>query len=266
MISRLHDRQRPTLSLARRLRRGAVYLSAMLAATIAGGCATRLSEIGREPELSPVGSGLSQSRKMRSPETEIMLHQQQQVRAAASPGSLWTDRGADLFRDARARRAGDVLTVTISMKDRASFDNSSKRSRDSAHAFGLDMSHDIDWKGFVSAVSAKANSQVTSNTSTDGKGAIARSENIDLRVAAVVTDVLPNGNLLIEGSQELRVNYELRVLTFTGVVSTADIRADNTISHERIAEVRMSYGGRGRSMEVQQPGWGQQIVDLVFPF
>jgi flagellar L-ring protein precursor FlgH len=183
-----------------------------------------------------------------------------------SRGSLWRDRGADLFRDPRARRVGDILTVTIAMKEKASFDNSSKRSRDSSHGFGLDMSHAIDWKGFASAATATMESTARSNTAQDGKGAIARSENIDLRIAAVVTDVLPNGNLLIQGSQELRVNYELRVLTFTGIVNIADIKADNTISHERIAEARMSYGGRGRIMEVQQPAWGHQIVDLLFPF
>jgi flagellar L-ring protein precursor FlgH len=152
------------------------------------------------------------------------------------------------------------------MKDKASLDNSSKRSRDSSHGFGLDMSHAIDWKGFVSAGTAKADSALKSNTATDGKGEIARSENIELRVAAVVTDILPNGNLVIEGSQEIRVNYELRVLTFTGIVSPVDIKADNTISHERIAEARMSYGGRGRIMEVQQPAWGHQVIDLLFPF
>jgi flagellar L-ring protein precursor FlgH len=152
------------------------------------------------------------------------------------------------------------------MKDKASLDNSSRRSRDASHGFGLDIGHAIDWRGFASAASAKADSSVKSNTAQDGKGAIARSENIDLRIAAVVTDVLPNGNLLIQGSQELRVNYELRVLTFTGVVNTADIKADNTISHERIAEARMSYGGRGRIMEVQQPAWGHQVIDLLLPF
>jgi flagellar L-ring protein precursor FlgH len=230
-----------------------------------GGCASRLKEIGREPELSPVGSGITRPAADRQSATEN-LRAPARLRSASAPGSLWNDRGADLFKDPRARRPGDILTVTISMKDRASFDNSSKRSRDSSHGFGLDMSHAIDWRGFASNVTAAVDSAVKSSTSSDGKGAIARSENIDLRVAAVVTDVLPNGTLLIEGSQELRVNYELRVLTFTGVVNVADIKADNTISHERIAEVRMSYGGRGRSMEVQQPAWGHQIVDQVFPF
>lgn len=179
---------------------------------------------------------------------------------------LWRDRSADLFRDPRARHTGDILTVTISIKDKASLDNNSKRSRDASNGMGLDLSHVIDMAGLANKGSAAGSSSIKSNTSQDGKGAIARSESIDLRIAATVAKVLPNGNLLIEGSQEVRVNYELRVLTFTGIVNISDIKADNTISYERIAEARMSYGGRGRIMEVQQPGWGQQILDQVSPF
>lgn len=229
------------------------------------GCAAKPQEIGREPELSPVGSGLLASTQTtsslaRPSETSLV------ERPRASPGSTWRDRGTDLFRDPRARRIGDILTVTILIKDKASLDNSSKRSRDSAHGFGLDMTTNIDWKSFASAATTAVDSSIKSNTSTDGKGEITRSENIDLRVAAVVTNVLPNGNLVIRGSQEIRVNYELRVLAFTGIVNVSDIKADNTISHDRIAEARMSYGGRGRSMEVQQPAWGHQVIDLIFPF
>jgi flagellar L-ring protein precursor FlgH len=187
-------------------------------------------------------------------------------RVRGAPGSTWRERGTDLFRDPRARRVGDILTVTILMKDKASLDNSSKRSRDSSHGFGLDMDSKIDWKSFAAAAKTAIDSNIKSNTATDGKGEIERSETIDLRIAAVVTDVLPNGNLVIQGSQEIRVNFELRVLTFTGIVNVADIKADNTISHDRIAEARMSYGGRGRMMEVQQPAWGHQVVDLLFPF
>jgi len=229
------------------------------------GCSARPQEIGREPELSPVGSGLVTAARttssMAPPARPYSLE-----RSRASAGSTWRERGTDLFRDPRARRIGDIVTVTIMMKDKASLDNSSKRSRDSSHGFGLDMNSKIDWKSFASAASTAVDSAIKSNTAQDGKGEIARSENIDLRVAAVVTNVLPNGNLVIQGSQEIRVNYELRVLTFTGIVNVTDIKADNTISHDRIAEARMSYGGRGRIMEVQQPAWGHQVIDLVFPF
>jgi flagellar L-ring protein FlgH len=238
---------------------------ALIATLFASACGVRPLEIASEPLLSPVGSGLQH------PVVPPLDHPggplaASQAHIATSPDSLWRDTGSDLFRDARARRIGDVLTVSISMKDRASLANSSKRSRNATNGFGLDVSHDVDWRGFASAVSAKAASSVSADTATDGKGAVARSESIDLSIAAVVTDVLANGNLLIQGTQELRVNYEIRVLTFTGIVNVADIKGNNTIPFDRIAEARMSYGGRGRIMEVQQPGWGQQIVDLLTPF
>ena len=93
-----------------------------------------------------------------------------------------------------------------------------------------------------------------------------RSENIELSIAAVVTEVLPNGNLMITGSQEVRVNAELSILTIAGVVRPSDIGAQNTIPYDRIAEARVSYGGRGRLTEVQQPPYGQQVLDTVLPF
>ncbi|TIV92058.1 MAG: flagellar basal body L-ring protein, partial [Mesorhizobium sp.] len=106
----------------------------------------------------------------------------------------------------------------------------------------------------------------SSSTETNADGEIKRSEDIELNVAAVVTEVLPNGNLMIRGSQEVRVNYELRVLTIAGMVRPSDIGAENTIPYERIAEARISYGGRGRASEVQQPAYGQQVLDQVLPF
>lgn len=231
------------------------------------GCSARPREIGREPALSDVGSGISPqpiNRVASSRDGLKDLHAGRDI--PNETGSLWREEGADLFRDARARRPGDILTVTIQIKDKASLDNSSKRSRDAATGFGLDFSHAFALPGLTSEGSAQAQTAVNSNTSTDGKGEIERSESIDLRVAAVVTGVLPNGNLVIQGSQEIRVNYELRVLTFSGIVNIADIKADNTIPYERVAEARMSYGGRGRLMEVQQPGWMQQITDQLTPF
>jgi flagellar L-ring protein precursor FlgH len=237
-----------------------------IVATLAVGCSVvKPDQILKEPSLSPVGAGIEQ--KPVTPATYDQMHRAAYQRPTGhNSASLWTSRGADLFRDRRARRMGDILTVTISMKDKAIMDNRSKRSRDSEHGFGLDWSHGVDTFGLKSEGKAAVNSALKSNTASDGKGEIERSESIDLRLAAVVTEVLPNGNLLIQGSQEVRVNYELRVLTFTGVVNVTDIRSDNTIPYERIAEARISYGGRGRSMEVQQPAWGHQLLDQISPF
>ncbi|MEQ8824486.1 MAG: flagellar basal body L-ring protein FlgH [Filomicrobium sp.] len=228
-------------------------------AMLIAGCAIDPKEIGREPTLSPVGTGVVQ------PVLDIPS-EPRVIRTGYQGQSFWRDSAADLFKDPRARRIGDVLTVKISIKDKAALDNNSKRSRDATNDFDWSFSHDILWRGWASSGEGSLGSAVDAKTDHEGKGAIERSESIDLLVAAVVSDVLPNGTLIIKGSQEVRVNYELRVLTVSGIVDPKDIKSDNTVSYERIAEARISYGGRGRLMEVQQPGWGHQIVDAVAPF
>jgi flagellar L-ring protein FlgH len=225
-----------------------------LAVTALSGCATRPEEIGKPPALSPVGTGLG-----RPP--ELYSYPQQ----PATPGkrySLWNDRAQRLFTDARALAPGDILTVKIEINDRARFKNESDRDRTVGRKLGAGM--DFGWNGTKQGGSFDAN--VNSNTSTKGSGRTERSETIELSVAAVVGDVLPNGNLVISGSQEVRVNAELRVLTIAGIVRPQDIGPNNTIPYDRIAEARISYGGRGRLTEVQQPPYGQQVLDNVLPF
>ena len=100
----------------------------------------------------------------------------------------------------------------------------------------------------------------------NGSGAINRSEKIELQVAAVITQLLPNGNMVARGSQEIRVNNEVRVLTISGILRPEDISSANTISYEKIAEARISYGGRGQITDVQQPPYGAQIMDIISPF
>ncbi len=222
-------------------------------------CADQLREIGREPTMSPVGAGLAPGRTAHVdlPVTPVAYH---------SGNSTWQDAGADLFRDARALHVGDVVTVKIQINDKASLDNNLNRSRDSS--VGLTSSADFNF-GFGAAGpsgTGKLDGNLDRTTSTDSKGTIDRSETINLLVGAVVSQVLPNGNLVVSGSQEVRVNYELRVLNVQGVVRPRDIATDNSISYEKIAEARISYGGRGTVMEVQKPAYGQQILDIVSPF
>lgn len=222
----------------------------------AGGCAVKVDEIGREPNMTPVGYGLNVQREP-LPATAYAAYKR--------PGnyhSLWSSNSRDLFRDPRARQIGDVLTINILMNDKAQFDNESDRSRNSNVNFGLN----VGYGNTTTSDSIFGNLAVNSTSDTKGKGKIDRSEKLSLTVAAVVTEVLPNGNLLISGSQEVRVNYELRVLNIAGIVRPADISRNNTIAYDKIAEARVSYGGRGRSMEVQQPALGQQIYDLIVPF
>jgi flagellar L-ring protein FlgH len=231
---------------------------AVLAALLSG-CAVNPIDINREPHLTPVGEGLKTERV-----DSALLPPQR--RPHPQGNSLWVETSSDLFRDSRAILVGDVVTVKISIKDKASLDNSTNRSRDTSKSFDFTHGYDItDSKNEVKT-NGTISADIKGATESKGKGAISRSESIDLLVAAVVTGVLPNGNLLIKGSQEVRVNYEVRVLSVAGIVRPRDISAENTISYDKIAEARISYGGRGRITEVQQPSVAQQLLDIIGPF
>jgi flagellar L-ring protein precursor FlgH len=226
----------------------------LLVAMVLAGCGG-FREIGVEPALSPVGSGLASAPP---PPVEYAGY-------PAPPEkrfSLWNDRQSRLFTDPRALSTGDILTVRIKINDRARFKNESDRRRTASRSLGGAI--DYEWDGVGSSGSGDAT--VDSESASAGDGETKRSEDLELSIAAVVVEVLGNGNLVIQGSQEVRVNAELRVLTIGGIVRPIDIGPQNTISYERIAEARISYGGRGRLTEVQQPPYGHQILDRVLPF
>ncbi len=224
------------------------------AAVLAAGCANDLDTIGAAPPLSPVGSGLAGSR------TASALAE---VDTFSADRASWIGGNADYFRDVRARGQGDLITVRIAINDRATLNNSSNRSR-SANA-GADLGFTYDLMGVVGA-DVNGNGKVNANSRASGEGSTARSERIELSVAAIVTGVLPNGYLVIEGSQEVVVNFEQRLLNIAGIIRPGDIAPDNSISYEKIAEARIAYGGKGRITEVQQPGWTQQLWDRIAPF
>lgn len=234
-----------------------LVLAALVLCLPAGACSTKPADIGRAPVMTPVGAGIAKQ------SIPIALEPKLDP-PPRSASSTWRDESANLFTDPRARRVGDVITVKIQIKDKASFDNSTNRQRDSTQSVG----GQFDWTTSNNkiAMSGKGDASFNGGTKTEGKGAIARSETIDLLLAVMVTDVLPNGNLFVSGSQEVRVNFEVRELSVAGVVRPRDISTENTISYDKVAEARISYGGRGRITEVQQPGVVHQIVDLISPF
>jgi flagellar L-ring protein precursor FlgH len=208
--------------------------------------------------MSPVGSGLA-SYDDQLPTASIR-------EGSLGPHMRLDENRVNLYRDVRAMTVGDVVTINIVMNDKAVLGNSTDRSRDSKvkteWSFLFDFlsgATDHKWEGAIT-------NDLQSSSSTQGQGSINRSEQIRLSIAAIVTAVLPNGNLVIRGSQEIRVNYEMRVLTIAGIARPRDIAKDNTISYDKIAEARISYGGRGRLSEVQQPAWGQQVYDIFAPF
>ena len=171
-----------------------------------------------------------------------------------------------LYAEPRITHVGDIVTVIIAINDKATLGNSSGRSQTTKDGLAIDYGFNNGSASSSSSQPAKIVGDLASTSSSQGQGSIDRSEQIQVSVAAVVTRVLPNGNLVISGSQEVRVNYELRQLTVAGIVRPSDVSLNNTIAYDHIAEARISYGGRGRQSDVQQPSWGQQVYDAVKPF
>ena len=210
------------------------------------GCQTQpvTSTTGGNPPLSVVGQGLAVKR--------AALPQAFAEPDVQAPHSLWSRKNQGLFQDMRARKVGDIVTVAIDIDDKAQFDNASGRSKQASAkgSFGLDLG----WGGFGMADKAgQASADISGSAAAaaQGTGSIDRSEKLHLSIAAVVTEVLPEGNLLISGSQEVRVNQEVRVLTIAGIVRPYDIAQNNMVPYDKIAEARISYGGRGKLSEVQ---------------
>ncbi|MBX3479568.1 MAG: flagellar basal body L-ring protein FlgH [Caulobacter sp.] len=216
------------------------------------------------PKLSPVGYPAQLV-----PQTQTLVDVRQEEPRAASANSLWRTGARAFFNDQRAGRIGDILTVNIDINDSAQTQNTTSASRTSGmkagipHFFGLEGSLGKLFPGGFDPSNAI---ETNGTTGTSGSGAVARAEKISLTIAAVVTGVLPNGNLVIQGTQEVRTNNEVRRLTISGIVRPADISAANTIKHTQIAEARISYGGRGDQSRVQKTPAGQALVETFSPF
>ncbi|HEY0043617.1 MAG TPA: flagellar basal body L-ring protein FlgH [Allosphingosinicella sp.] len=248
-----------------------ILIAALMASLLSGcGAAGRLKAVGKAPKMSPTGEAYA-------PDIEPSLGEAAMARgrgaqgqqAPASSASLFRAGGGALFQDQRAARLGDILTIRINIQDKASVDNSTSRSRTGNESAGIGALLGLQntLKKVLPGNDDTSKLVDASSTSTsNGAGNTTRSEQINMTVAAIVTQVLPNGNLMIRGKQEVRVNFELRELVVTGIVRPQDIARDNSIRHSQIAEARVIYGGRGQLTDVQQARWGQQIYDALFPF
>ncbi|MCC6471163.1 MAG: flagellar basal body L-ring protein FlgH [Alphaproteobacteria bacterium] len=225
---------------------------------------TRATEAGSAPTQSPIQNPTQQpgyipvSMPMPAPET-----------AERQPNSLWRAGARAFFKDQRATRVGDLITVLVEIADQGKLDNSTSRTRNNSDTAGLPkfLGYESQLNKYLpQAVTPDSLIDFSSKSGSAGSGTIDRKEDIKLKVAAVVTQVLPNGNLVIRGSQQVTVNFEMRELQITGIIRPEDITSINTIGYEKIAEARIIYGGRGQVTDVQQPRYGQQIYDIFFPF
>ncbi len=187
--------------------------------------------------------------------------------AIYNPNSLWRNGSRAFFKDQRAHQVGDILTVKVNITDKAKIENETQRSRTNKEDSGV-----TDFIGSKMLKNPRPRScPAASSPPTRPRRATARARSTARRSCRptsprVVTQVLPNGNLVVEGKQEVRVNFEIRELIVAGIVRPEDIQSDNTIDSTKIAEARIAYGGRGQITDVQQPRYGQQVLDVLLPF
>lgn len=228
-----------------------------------GGC-SRLQAVGQTPEFTQAQA---------SPEAAAMMTygmgSELPIQTVSVTPSLWSGERHSLLGDRRAIQRGDILTVVIEIDDSASISNSTDRSRNGSEElsipslFGIPQRVDESLPEGASLGSAVS---VNSSSSFGGDGSVRRNEQLELRVAATIVNVMPNGVLAIEGTQEVRVNFEMRELLVSGFVRPQDISRQNEITYDKIASARISYGGRGQISDMQQPRLGQQVADVVLPF
>jgi flagellar L-ring protein FlgH len=234
---------------------------ASMAASLLGSCAAidRLKDIGQPPPLSAVSNPTAKAgyKPVQMPMPAVQP-------ATYNPNSLWRNGARAFFKDQRAHQVGDILTVTVNITDKAIIDNETQRSRSSTDDSGVTNLFGL--KTFLNVPVPGRLATTDSSTALDGKGSVNRSEALTTNVAAVVTQVLPNGNLVVEGKQDIRVNFEMRELIVAGIVRPEDIQSDNTIDSSKIAEARISYGGKGQITDVQQQRYGSQLLDVLLPF
>jgi flagellar L-ring protein precursor FlgH len=239
-------------------------LLAVTASSLLSGCAAldRLANIGQAPALSAVDNPTA-----RPGYKPVQMPMPAAQPASYNPNSLWRNGSRAFFKDQRAHQIGDILTVKVNITDKANIANETQRSRSNTEDSGVtDFIGSKTIKNPATAILPGRILTADSTSSSDGKGSVNRQEALSTNVAGVVTQLLPNGNMVIEGRQEIRVNFEIRELIVAGVVRPEDIESDNTIDSSKIAQARIAYGGRGQITDVQQPRYGQQVLDVILPF
>ncbi len=241
-----------------------IFTISLIAPLVACSTLSRLDQIGQGPALSAVDNPTA------APGYKpVQMPQPVPVPIATTQNSLWRSGSRAFFKDQRASQVGDILTVHVAITDKAKFNNETVRSRKNTENLGIPslFGFTSQFKNlFPSAIDPSKLISATSDSSSDGIGTVDRKEEIVTDIAAVVTQVLSNGNLVIEGKQEVRVNFEIREMIVAGVVRPEDIEAGNVIQSAKIAQARISYGGRGQLTDVQQQRYGQQVLDAILPF
>ncbi len=231
-----------------------------------GGCSdflTRLSEVGGPPKLSPTGD------PTKDPSWRpVTLPMPPPADTTGTADSLWRPGGRTFFKDQRAAAVGDIVTILINVNDAANLVNNTSIVRNANE--GMDLPNLLGLEKVIPRVLGGASAATLVNTGSSNSnittGQIQRTDAVTTQLAGVVTQVLANGNLVVVARQQMRVNGDLRELVVSGIVRPQDIASDNTVPHQRLAEARIIYGGRGTLNDQQVPRYGQQLMDALLPF
>lgn len=238
-------------------------MMALVALAMLTGCGSmeRISRVGRLPETSAVQKPIADPAWR-----PVSMPMPAMQEAPAPVNSLWRPGSRTFLRDQRAARVGDLITIMVSIQDNAQLQNRTQRARNGSDNIGLPEIFGMQTRWLPRGANPGSLFESSGAQTTDGNGTVRRIETVNLRLAATVTQVLPNGNLVVSGKQEVRVSAELRELSVQGVIRPEDVASDNTIRHDRLAEARITYGGRGTLSDLQQPRYGQQLLDALLPF
>jgi flagellar L-ring protein FlgH len=184
-------------------------------------------------------------------------------------GSLWQEENgrAYLYEDLRAMRVGDILTIKIMEKQAGSKAADTEANKESSMENAL-TGNTIGIPGMALNL-FQANSlglQTSAQHSFKGKGATSRSDTLTGTMSAHVIEVMPNGDLRIEGRREVTINSEKQTMLLSGVVRRVDVDTRNQVLSTAIADARIEYTGLGVVDEVQRPGWFQRVMNYIYPF
>ena len=252
------------MSMKTKLTGIALMLATSTMLTACGSTLDRLASVGQPPQMTTI------TNPHLSPDYQpVSMPMPAPKMVSKQPNSLWQSDSKTFFKDQLATQVGDILTGLGDIKDGADMQHKTERHRESEEAVNL-----ATFLGYEQALNQVPPTAIdplslvnmSSQTNTSGAGKIEREESVKLRLAAVVTQLLPNGNMVIAGNQEVRVNYEKRVLNVTGIIRPQDISIENTVTYDQIAEARIIYGGEGNVSDLQQPRYGQQVYDILMPF
>lgn len=187
-------------------------------------------------------------------------------------GSLWQEENgrAYLYEDLRAMRIGDILTIKIveNHKGSKSADTSAERDSTIQNSLAGTAVGYIGIPGIRLGGEARRGLGIDASASNKfgGKGATNREGTLTGTISVVVTEVLPNGDLRVEGRREVTVNSEKQMMTIAGLVRRVDVDTKNTVLSSAIADAKIVYSGLGVLDDVQRPGWLVRVLDWVSPW